>query len=391
MMTIGIICEYNPLHLGHEKQFRLIREHFGPDATIVCAMSGNFVQRGEPAIFDKSLRAKAAILAGADLVIELPVTVSLSSAEGFAAGGVAALSPVCDYLCFGAESETENSLMETARVLLSDDFPPVLKKHLNCGVSFPKARALALEALGLNTDGLNLPNNTLGLEYCKAIIRQSSALKPFVIRRGGSYHDEKIDGENPSATALRKAIGCAEDFLSYVPECARSIFESAQTHTLAAGERAVLYRLRTMQDAEFEGLPFGSEGLWRKLMHEAREKASLPEIMEAVKSKRYTYTRIARMVMCACLGISGEMMHAPIPYYRVLGFTDAGRRLLAAQRKSRLYRNTGEKTGSAYEAEEKRWNDLYGLFAEEFPTPAGNEANRRAFYLQSPPSALGQS
>lgn len=367
MPVIGIVCEYNPLHLGHEKQFRLIKEHFGADAVIVCAMSGSFVQRGEPAIFDKMSRAKAAIDCGADLVIELPAAVSLSSAEGFAQGAVKALSPLCDYLCFGTESETEESLNKAARVLLSDDFPPLLKKHLESGVSFPKARALAMQDLGVEAD-VTSPNNILGLEYCKEIITQGCTMQPYAVHRDGNYHEATADPENPSATAVRSLIEQGEDFLPFVPEKARSYFRNAQTHLLSTGEKAVLYRLRTMQENEFEALPFGSEGLWRKLMHAAREKDSIAEIMEAVKSKRYTYTRIARMVMCAFLGITKDDMNVPVPYYRILGFTDKGRKLLADMRKSGLYRNEGEKTQHPYEQFEVQTERLYALFSNEKPT-----------------------
>lgn len=378
MAIVGVVCEYNPLHLGHEKQFRLIREHFGADAVIVCAMSGNFVQRGEPAIFDKSLRAKAAIDCGADLVIELPVTVSLNSAEGFAAGGVAALSPLCDYLCFGTESETANALMDGAKMLLSPDFPPFLKKHLQSGVSFPKARALALAEMGINLD-VGSPNNILGLEYCKAILSQGSSMKPFAVHREGGYHDEVLNRENPSATAIRKAIRQGAEFFPFLPEKAREVFQEAPVFLLENGEKAILYRLRTMTDAEFEALPFGSEGLWRKLMHAAREKCSLPEIMEAVKSKRYTYTRIARMVMCAYLGITREMMEAPVPYCRILGFTDAGRQVLSQVRKAGCYRNIGEKTGDYYEQLECRAERLYPLFTNE-----KTEFKKLVYYPENP-------
>ena len=119
MKTVGIICEYNPLHLGHQKQIRRIREEFGDETCIVCAMSGNFVQRGSPAIMDKSIRAQAAVQCGADLVLELPVTTALSSAEGFAAGGVRLLSPLCDVLCFGAETANKDILLNAAGALLS--------------------------------------------------------------------------------------------------------------------------------------------------------------------------------------------------------------------------------------------------------------------------------
>ena len=122
MKTVGIICEYNPFHLGHKKQFDRIRQEYGPDTAIVCLMSGNFVQRGAPAIFDKSCRARAAIDSGADLVLELPVTYALSSAEGFATGGVKILSGICDTLCFGTENGTAKTLMQTALTLLSPDY-----------------------------------------------------------------------------------------------------------------------------------------------------------------------------------------------------------------------------------------------------------------------------
>ena len=180
MKTVGIICEYNPLHLGHKKQIDRIRTEFGPDCGIVCAMSGNFVQRGAPAIVDKSVRAKAAISSGADLVLELPVTCALSSAEGFASGGVKILSGICDFLCFGAETADKDALMDTARALLSDDFPPLLREELEKGASFPAARAAAMTRLGLSDRLLQQPNDILATEYCKAILSQNSSMESAI-------------------------------------------------------------------------------------------------------------------------------------------------------------------------------------------------------------------
>ena len=204
MKTVGIICEYNPFHLGHQKQFDKIRATLGPDTVIVCLMSGNFVQRGKPAIFDKALRARAAIDCGADLVLELPVTCALSSAEGFAAGGVTILSHFCDYLCFGCETGDADSLMPTALTLLSQAFGPALQQELGSGCSFPVARQRALKQLGGNNSLLENPNDILAVEYCKAILAQDSPMKPLPIRREGNYHDTQADAENPSATAIRK-------------------------------------------------------------------------------------------------------------------------------------------------------------------------------------------
>ena len=148
MKTVGIVAEYNPFHAGHRKQFDRVKAEFGGETAIVCAMSGNYVQRGAPAVMDKTLRAKAAVACGADLVVELPTTVSLSSAEGFAAGGVGILSKLCDALCFGAETGEAELLMETARALLSEDFSPLLRRELDSGKSFPAARAEALAQMG---------------------------------------------------------------------------------------------------------------------------------------------------------------------------------------------------------------------------------------------------
>ena len=379
MKIVGIICEYNPLHRGHEKQIRLIKEHFA-DCAVVCLMSGNYVQRGMPAIVDKSFRAEAALLAGADLVLELPVTVALSSAEGFAAGGVRILGSFCDYLCFGSETGTTESLMQTAQALLSDVFPPLLRAELDTGKSFPAARAAALEKMGLDAALLALPNDILAVEYCKAILAQGVSMKPFPILREGSYHAEAADEENPSATAVRKLMLQKENWKYCVPKAARNVLAAAPLHALEQGERAILCRLRTMTEAEFEALPYGSEGLWRKFMRNVREYATLEEILIATKSKRYTRTRLDRMVMCAFLGITAEMLAAPVPYTRVLALNDTGRTVLKQARETGCFPNAGEALEDAYWALEKRCGDLYGLFSMDIPEPPGVEERRRICY-----------
>ena len=381
-MTVGIICEYNPLHLGHKNQIDRIRAAFGEETCIVCAMSGNFVQRGMPAIIDKSVRAKAALLCGADLVLELPVTVALSSAEGFAAGGVSILGKLCDYLCFGAETEDPAALTEAAQALLSQDFPPLLRARLDTGKSFPAARQEALAQLGISGELLCQPNNILGIEYCKAILSQGCPMKPFPIHREGSYHAEIADQENPSATAVRKLMLEAYNWKPRVPKQCRDVFEDAPLHCLAAGERAVLYRLRTMTDAEFEALPYGSEGLWRKFMHACRKEASLEAIIAATKSKRYTRTRIDRMVMCAFLGITKDDLETEIPYTRVLAFSDRGRSLLRQAKKELSFVNTGERTDQPHWQLEQRCGSLYGLFCIPAPEKPGAEAEQRICYTK---------
>ena len=379
MEITGIICEYNPLHLGHKKQLDTVRENFGRESGIVCLMSGNFVQRGAPAIVDKSLRAAAAIACGADLVLELPVTASLSSAEGFAAEGVRILSPFCDRLCFGAECADENALNTTARALLSPEFKEHLRIYLDEGISFPAARQKALEAMGVPGDLLTAPNNILGVEYCKAILSQKSTMRPYPILREGSYHDDVADRENPSATAVRSLMERKQNWQSYIPEAALPYFSGAALHALSLGERAVLGKLRTLPDEAFSALPGGSEGLWRKFMHACRKETSLSAIAEATKSKRYTRTRIDRMLLCAFLDITQEMCSTPAPYVRVLALNDRGREILKLARKSGTFVNAGEARQEPYQLLENRCGDLYGLFSET-PEPPGAESRRRLHY-----------
>ncbi len=381
MKIIGVICEYNPFHNGHAKQLAAIRQCFGDDCGIVCLMSGNFVQRGKPAIFDKSLRTHAALLCGADLVLELPVTYALSSAEGFAAGGVRILSGFCDTLCFGTETGTAETLTATAEALLSPIFSEALKKRLETGVCFPAARVSALEDLGADASLLRDPNNILAVEYCKAIVSQGSSMTPMPIHRAGSYHNTLPDPENPSATAVRKLLRCDGQWHCCVPQALHELYRQAHIYTLACAERAILARLRTMTDMEFEALPFGSEGLWRRLMHACREYASLDEILTAVKTKRYTRSRLDRMVMCAFLGITKEQMEITVPDTRVLGFNSKGTALLKQVKQNGCFSHIGEQTKDSFGVLEDRCDDLYGLFRKDTTAPPGMNAKRRVCIL----------
>ena len=377
MQITGIVCEYNPLHLGHKKQIELLKAR---GHAVVCLMSGNYVQRGYPAIFNKMVRAEAALACGADLVLELPIQYALSSAEGFASGAVSILSRICDNICFGSETPDTEKLMNTAEALLCPAFSDKLRVHLDAGLSFPAARAAALVDLGLDSQVLETPNNILAVEYCKAILSQNSDLKPIVIHRQGSYHDTLPNPENPSATALRKMMESGDNWHAYVPDAAIPIYESAIFHRLANGHKAILYRLRTMDDAEFESLPYGSEGLWRKLMHASRTYADLESIIAATKSKRYTRTRIDRMIMCAFLGITEQIRCSPSPYCRVLGINDLGRTILHDVKSTGFFLNIGDKTGSPQEILEQRCTALYGLFAEQAEDPEKEQKSRLIYH-----------
>ena len=234
--------------------------------------------------------------------------------------------------------------------------------------------------MGCDASLLAQPNDILATEYCKAILAQSIPMQPMVIRRSGGYHDTLADAENPSATAVRQLMLSSGAWLDYVPEEAREIFRDAPLHTLAVGERAMLARLRTMTDEEFEVLPYGSEGLWRKLMHACREENTLEEILTAVKSKRYTRSRLDRMVMCAFLGLTARDLAAPAPYTRVLALSDRGREILKKARETGCFPNIGEKLDDPYQSIETRCGRLYGLFASSEPEKPDAEQALRIYY-----------
>lgn len=381
METIGIICEYNPFHRGHRRQFDLLRAVHGEETALVCLMSGDFVQRGEPALYPKEVRAEAAVRGGASLVLELPVTYALRSAEGFAGGGVEILTAlgVCDGLSFGCESAA--GLTETAALLLSPEFPAELRRELDRGISFAAARQRALEALGGDGAVVSTPNNILAVEYCKALLRQGSPMKPMPILRQGGYHDLTPDPENPSAASLRAAA----DFLPYVPEETRRCYENRPQYRLAYGERAMLARLRTIPEAEFSKVPYGGEGLWRKVRRACLSGGSVEEILTAAKSKRYAYTRLSRLLLCAFLGISSELLERPAPYARVLAFDERGRTLLREIRENGKISliqagETPEKSG--YSELEARCALLYDLFCERLGEFARRRRSERIFYKE---------
>ena len=383
MKTIGVICEYNPFHNGHARQLRLIRERFGADSAIICAMSGNYVQRGDVALFAKHDRAEAAVLCGADLVVELPISCALSSAEGFAAGGVQLLDALaCDVLSFGSECGDAAPLLRAAELQLSPDFDSLLRLHLSDGGSYASARAAALRELGA-PDVVTLPNNILGVEYCKAILRGNSRIQPMAIARTGAYHAEELDPDAPSASAIRAAICSPEQWKPAVPSCLHALYASAMRYSAAAGERAMLSRLRTLPDEAFRALPFGSEGLWSKLMKNCRSAASVEEILVSTKSKRYPRTRLQRMLYCAFLGMTEELMREQAPYYRILAFNQRGRALLHEKKRTAVLLDSGERPApSAYASLERRAADLFSLFAEGEVAPGDAESRLRNRYVQ---------
>lgn len=382
MCTVAVICEYNPFHRGHLAQLQAIRAICGQDTAIVCLMSGSYVQRGAPAVFDKYCRAAAAADCGADVVLELPPQVALRSAEGYAAGAVEILNRMggVDLLCFGSETGRLAPLQAAAELLLSPAFPQALKARLAEGISFAAARAAAVADLGGDRSVLDRPNDILAVEYCKALLQTGSRIRPLVLQRPGDYHEAAADPESPSATAVRALLesGSAA-WQACIPPAAAARFATAPLHCLQYGERAMLAILRTLPDAAFEGLPGGSEGLWRRVLTACRTQTGLEDIVEAAKSKRYARTRLQRMLLCACLGLGeAELQRAP-DWIRLLALSERGRRVLHSR--AAAFRLVSGGPGPAGELAqlEQRSDDLYALFAQEPEPPQA--ASARAVYF----------
>ena len=346
MQTAGMIIEYNPLHYGHLYLIRRIREQLGTETAVIGVMSGNFVQRGDFALVRKHARAKAAVASGVDLVLELPLPWAVASAERFADGGVQALEAtgVVTHMAFGSECGDASALERVAGCLLSSEYEEALRGRLGEGASYAACRQAAVEQLLGSADAaiLESPNNILGVEYCKALLRRKSDIRPLTVSRAGAgYHDVSAEQELPSATSIRALLtqGEREAALERMPEAMRTAYEAEERCGRAPVfrercERAMLARLRSMSEADFAALDEGNEGLYRRLYEASRKATSVEELLDLAKTKRYAYTRLQRMVLWAYLGLCPSEFPAEVPYLRVLAANSRGREVLARMRKT---------------------------------------------------------
>ena len=337
----GIITEYNPLHTGHVHLLEETRRALGADTAIVCVMSGDFVQRGDFALVRRQARARAAVLSGADLVLELPLPWAVSSAERFAQGGVRTLlaTGLVTHLAFGSECGDAQALERVAAALLSDPFTERLRQELTAGASFAASRQRAVAALLDDKDAalLESPNNTLGVEYVKALLREGSAVNLFTIPRSGAAHDAHPEaGQHASASSIRMLLreGQEREALDLMAPAMGVLYreEEAAGRAPVFGEtceRAMLYRLRMMDEGDLARLDEGREGLYRRLYQASRTASSVEEVLEQAKTKRYAYARLRRMVLWAYLGLDPHTFPQQPPYLRPLAANKTGRELLA--------------------------------------------------------------
>ncbi len=339
MKTAGIIAEYDPFHNGHAYQIAKTREN-GAEAVVVV-LGGEFTQRGEPAWCSKYLRTKTALACGADLVLEMPVPYAVGSAERFAEGGVKILNALgcIDTLCFGSESGNAEDIMRFAKICESPDFIREYKLELEKGVSAPAARQNAIDKIAPELSEIAaMPNNTLGAEYCKWLLRLNSSIAPSTVKRYGAGHGEAavLKSGIASATYLRSFTG-PEDIYPFVP---------AKTHSLLENEHAegklpfdehryeimALALLRNMSEEDFAKVPdCAAEGLYHRVCDAVREATSLGELYDLIKTKRYAMSRVKRIIAGAVLGLDGSVLkNCELPYIRVLGMNEIGAAVLKA-------------------------------------------------------------
>lgn len=340
MRTVGIVCEYNPFHKGHLHMIEEIRRRLGEDVTTVCVMSGDYVQRGESAWFDKFVRAEAACRCGADLVLELPLPWSLSSAESFASGAVAMLSAVgCDTIAFGSESGNADSLDRLADFALEPDACAQIYRRMDedASLSFAAARQRTAEKLlGPEATLLSHANDILAVEYLKSIKKNKLGLHTLVIPRKGEGHDSMAGGTYRSAMQLRDMLKRGEDASAFIPDEAMNVYEKAlktgKHQNAERFETALLSRLYRMEAEEFDKLPDAGGGAGRRLYKALQDGGGIEQIAVAASSKRYTVARMRRMLLCAALGICAEDADGAPPYLRVLAASRNGRELLRREK-----------------------------------------------------------
>lgn len=351
-MNFGVICELNPLHKGHKYLFDICKKN---GDGLICAMSGNFTQRGDFAVYKKFERAQTAIKNGADLVIEIPALCTIQSAQGYAKSGVKILEStgICDCLAFGAETDDIAQLKAVSQKI--KDCDEQIIQALSSGVSYPAARQSAV-----NSPLLETPNNILAIEYLTY-----TKLDAMAVKRLGKGHD--TDDLEYSASEIRKHL------------------DKDEICTLERCERAVLYKLRNMTSEDFLKIEDVSEGLENRIEKCVKEATSLDGLYDAIKTKRYTHSRIRRIVLRGFLGITRDMPSQP-EYLRILAFNERGREMLAQMKKTAelpiitKYANiTNEYIKELFDLECK-FTDIYNLGLKT-PLPCGEEQRSKVIIL----------
>ncbi|MBY7143739.1 nucleotidyltransferase [Virgibacillus sp. NKC19-3] len=380
MKACGLIVEYNPLHNGHLYHMKDAKETSGADC-IIAVMSGSFLQRGEPAIIDKFYRARAALQSGVDIVLELPYPYAVQSSDNFAAGAVHTLHQIgVSSINFGSESGNISHFITSYKTFKEKEtiFKQKLKSQLDQGVSFPEASRSAYQQIGLTSGTMDLakPNNILGFSYVKTILENNLPIQPLTTQRTNSgYHDQTITNSIASATSIRKTLFENGIITSKVAKTIPSVTyrqleqyksEATSWHTWEKYFPLIHYRVMTMTPKDLAAISGVDEGLEYRIKKTAKHATSFTTWMEAIKTKRYTWTRLQRMFVHILTNTTKnemkDMLESPcVPYIRLLGLNQTGRSYINQMRKKvdvpiidKLSRNTHvmltneEKVSDAY-------------------------------------------
>ena len=395
MNICGIVAEYNPFHNGHAYLIKKARDNGATH--IVAAMSGDFVQRAAPAIVDKFSRARAAVINGVDLVVELPVQYATASAERFARGALETLTALgcVDMLAFGSGAGSLESLERAADAVSDTALLERAKKLAQSGMSFAAARERAArELFGRSVaDVLDGPDNILATEYLKALRALKCDIQPFTTERAGVSHDaQSPDGEFASASFIRAEYLTGGDAAQYLPEPSLDMLERARERGALSGgwqalERALLIKLRGMSALEWAAVPDAGGGLGERLQRAAMSAASAEELFTLAKTKRYAMARVRRAALCALLGITTEDFF-PCPYIRLLAVGEKGEEILREAKKSAslplshsLKKLETVSASCARSAElSARASDIFGLSLPKIP-PAGRDYTEKLFKI----------
>lgn len=384
MLISAIISEYNPFHNGHKFLIDKIRE-LGT-THVVAIMSGNFVQRGDVAIANKRDRTKSALLNGVDLVIELPTPYAMSCAETFAKNAVfIANSLGCiDYLCFGSESGSIDDLSKAADISYSDNIQSEIRNQLLSGVSYPKAKVTAINQIyeDIDTELFSSPNNILAIEYIHALNKLNSSIKPITICRNINHDSDKIYKNIASASLIRKMMyNDNSDYNSFIPQSTWNIYHNLNLDGFFPSkldylDRVVLYKLRNCTHEYLHKIPDVSEGLENRILNCVNTANSINSLLDMIKTKRYTYVRIRRIILSCLLGLTRELQSSAPPYLRVLGFNDRGIQIMnkikhlsslpIVIRASDIYNL--DKSAQTLYSFESRCTDIYGLSSKHIST-----------------------
>lgn len=329
MKVAGIIAEYNPFHAGHAYLAQKARENGATH--VVAVMSGNFVQRGAPAVFEHSVRTRAALMNGIDLVLQLPAVYAASSAQSFAMAGVEILDGTgfVDELVFGSECGDIEKIISAVDALESESLKPLLEEELKKGISFASARENALRKISPESaDIIKSPNNILGVEYVSALKKQQSRITPVTFGRLGAEHDSRETEENIASASYIRELLKGEEWKKFVPENTVELYEKADIADIKNIENAILYKIRTADAQSLSNVPDISEGIENRIISASCEAKNLDELYSLAKTKRYSHARIRRIILSYFLGFTAEDLSLSVPYIRVTGFNERGAELI---------------------------------------------------------------